>query len=311
MDTQEGTDLTRPRPLTPELSIVIATIQGWPTIGAALQAIRPQAEGRAVEVIVVDGSGGPEPPDGETWPGLRWLRHPRRSTYQLRPLGYREARAPVVAATEDHCLVAPDWVERIIDAHREHPEAAVVGGALQNGSTRRLLDRASFLVTHARFMPPLPNGPSARIPGPANLSFKRSTLERLPQHDSLGVMEGIDAQSLVADGQTLVLDDRIRVRHIHEFELPVESAMQFHDGRTVSGLRGRAMEGRDWARVATLGVLPLARTARTMLFALRKGVPSGEVARLLPLILWLQYCHALGELTGYVAGPGSSPHKLV
>ncbi|HEV8516275.1 MAG TPA: glycosyltransferase family A protein [Candidatus Limnocylindrales bacterium] len=295
----------------PEVSVVVPSIQGWPAIAQTLEAIRDQADGRPVEVVVVDGSDRPEPPEDARWPGLRWLRAPGRSTYQLRPLGYRATSGSLVAVTEDHCIPAADWIERIVAAHAAYPRAAVVGGAIENASPEQVVARAAFLVTHTRFMPPLPRGPAEHLPGPANLSFKRHVLERIPEHGSLGVVEGFDGAALAAEGEILILDDRIRVGHRHAFDLREESAIQFHDGRTAAGFRRTVMDRRDWLRLAALGLLPFARSLRGATTATRKGVPPRRVAGALPLIVWLQLCHALGELVGYASGPGTSPGKLV
>ena len=35
----------------------------------------------------------------------------------------------MVAITEDHCDVAPDWCEQVLDAHARHPDAVAIAGA--------------------------------------------------------------------------------------------------------------------------------------------------------------------------------------
>jgi hypothetical protein len=57
-------------------------------------------------------------------------------------------------------------------------------------------------------------------------------------------------------------------------------------------------------------VLPLYRTARTVRIAWGKRVPRSIVLITIPLMAFLHYAQAGGELLGYVAGPGTSPERL-
>ena len=52
-------------------------------------------------------------------------------------------------------------VARIIEAH-ERSDAAVIGGVVENGADRSVVDWASFFIVNGASMPPVPNG----IPSP-------------------------------------------------------------------------------------------------------------------------------------------------
>ena len=54
---------------------------------------------------------------------------PGKSVFQLRLAGYRAARGEVVAVTEDHVYVEPDWIERILAAHSASPSAGAQSAA--------------------------------------------------------------------------------------------------------------------------------------------------------------------------------------
>src|SRR4051812_49782617 len=109
---------------------------------------------------------------------INWISMPGKSVFQLRRAAYRAARGDVVAITEDHCYVEPDWVERILAAHRRHPNAAAVGGAVLNNTDEKLVDWAAFFLTQGPFMLPLEHGVTERISCPANVSYKSYILDR-------------------------------------------------------------------------------------------------------------------------------------
>ena len=79
---------------------------------------------------------------------MTWLRRPGRGPHELRLLGLTEARGNVVAITEDHRDVAPDWCEQVIAAHERCPGAVAVAGPVTNGADTNVADRASFLLVH-------------------------------------------------------------------------------------------------------------------------------------------------------------------
>jgi glycosyl transferase family 2 len=298
------------------ITALIATIRGWPECREAVRLIAEQVFPAGGEFIVADGSGRPGPSDAEAGQfggPIRWLSMPGRSVFQLRYAGYRAARGDVVAITEDHCYVAPEWVSRILDAHRRHPNAAAVGGAVVNNTDQKLVDWAAFFLTQGPFMPPLANGVSSRISGAANISYKRHILERLGGDEDHGVIDFLELPAAL-EGEQLVADDTIRVRHNQSQGLRGTSRAEFDNGRTIAGYRRRQMTRGDWLRIGLSPVLPTYRAVRQMRIVrgkqMQPGMTRTRMAQTLPAHLWFQYCAMAGELVGYAAGPGDSPHRL-
>src|SRR5262245_14267985 len=131
------------------ITALIATTRGWPTCIKAVSLIAPQVAAAGGEFIVADGSTAPPPTDVELaeLPGgkaIRWLSMPGSSVFQLRFAAYRAARGEVVTVTEDHVYVEPDWIERILAAHREFPGAGAIGGAVLNHTDEKVIDWAAF-----------------------------------------------------------------------------------------------------------------------------------------------------------------------
>lgn len=292
------------------LTIVVATIQGWPKIQSNVASLRAAAETVGGRLIVADGSGRQAPTSAEIGPGSIWLSEPDRSVFQLRRLAYQHAHGAIVAITEDHCFVADDWGRRILQAHAEHPEASVIGGAVQNGATGSLIDWASFFVVQAAFMPPLQMGRAARrLAGAVNVSYKRGALQTLADHEGMGAMDVLHQAMLRERGEALWADDRIRVLHDQSLGVRGTTVIHFHAGRTMSGFRRQHMTPYEWLRLGGAFLIPIARLARILAIGTRKE-DSARLLPSLPWIAWLLYSQAAGQFVGYALGPGDSPRQV-
>jgi hypothetical protein len=298
------------------ITALIASIRGWPEAREAVRRINPQVHGAGGEFIVADGSGNEPPTEAEMEElggPINWMSLPGKSVFQLRLAGYRAARGEIVAVTEDHVYVEPDWVERVIDVHRRHPDAGAVGGAVLNHTDEKLVDWAAFFLTQGPFMPPLANGVAERISGPANVSYKKRVLDRLEGDEEQGVIDFLELPDAL-EGEALVADDSIRVRHNQSQGLLRTSLAEFDNGRTIAGYRRRDMTRGDWLRIASAPVLPAYRAVRQMRIVrgkqLQPGMTTSKMAQALPAHIWFQYCAMAGELLGYATGPGDSPKRL-
>jgi hypothetical protein len=296
------------------ISVVVPTIRGFGDARPAIDLVVGQVQSAGGEVIVVDGSNGLAPTQeqlGELGrPGVVvWISMPGSSVFQLRYRGYGEARGEIVAVTEDHCHVASDWVERILDAHQRFPDAAAIGGAVLNGTDKKVVDWAAFMLTQGPFLPPLDDGHTDRISGPANVSYKRRVITRLRGDKRYGLIDFLELPEAL-QGEPLAADDTIRVRHHQSQGFWGTSRAEFDNGRTIAGYRRRRMTRGDWLRIASSPVLPIYRSIRALRIASAKEHPSGLLARIAPAHVWLQYCAMGGELLGYMAGPGDSPKHL-
>jgi len=304
------TDHDSPAPLP--LTALVPTTRGWPFAREALSHLVAQTVELGGEVLVVDGAGTTPPTEAEQAAlggPVRWLSRPGESVFQMRRAGYREARAEVVAVTEDHVFVEPGWAAGHLAAHRRFPQAGAVGGAVLNGTDRKLVDWAAFFLTQGPFMPPLQNGVTDRISGPANVSYKKRVLDRLGGSDDIGVIDFLELPRAL-EGEQLVADDSIRVLHHQSQGLLGTSLAEFDNGRTIAGYRRRRMTRGDWLRIAGSPVLPIYRTVRQLRIVARREHPPGMVARALPAHVWFQYCAMAGEVLGYLGGPGGSPKRL-
>ena len=294
----------------PTISVVLSVQDPWPTARRALDALHAQIVAAGGEIVIAIATRAALPADvAERYPRARCVEVPGASVFRLRAAALAKCRAPIVALTEDHAYVDADWCRRVLAAHAEHPEAAAIGGVVENGATRTLADRVGFLIANGPFLPPLPDGPRAAISQQANVSYKRTALPTSPS--PLGFMVHTFHEELRSRGGVLHTDPRMVAFHVQELSLAGHMAGHFHNGRSIAAFRAERMA--PWRRtVRALGclVLPAVMLGRTVRTVWPKRRFRGSLIAGLPLMAWLLGCHAAGELLGYLGGPGRSPERV-
>ena len=289
------------------LTVVVATTQPWPEIRMCLESVHDQAREVGAELIVVDGHGQGLPDSAlESYPQVTRLSMPGSSVLKMRAAAMARSRGDVVAVTEDHCRVGSSWCRSILAAHARYPKAGVVGGVVHNGSDRRVIDWASFFIVNGASMPPVTNGPHAKVALQATVSYKRRVIPRdVPE---LGRMEWMLNQDVRARGETLVSDDSIVVDHVQSFSFSEACAIHYHDSRSIAGFRLERIDLLERAlRLGVCFVMPPLLFVRTVAPILAKRRRLGWLAASMPMIGVLVVCRAAGAFVGFITGPGRSP----
>jgi glycosyl transferase family 2 len=292
------------------LSVIVATTQPWPEVRGCLESLYRQAEDLGAEIILSDGSGeGLTKEAALKYPNVQWLKSPGSSVFYLRALAMSYAKSQILAMTEDHCKVAHDWCRRVIQAHEEYPQAAAIGGAVENGATRTLADWASFFIVNGASMSPLKNGESSKIAAQANVSYKRRVIPN--EIPSNGRMEWMFTQSLRQRGEKLVADDRISVHHIQSLGFANTCRIHFDDGRTIAAFR---LPDITWLergiRLLACPIMPAAHFVRAAVPVLTKHRLYGRFLASSPMIALLLICRAAGAVCGFAADAGNSPVRI-
>jgi hypothetical protein len=289
----------------PPLSVVFATGHPWPDVRPYLEPILEQTRTVGGEVVVVDGNGHAVP---DVLDGVVRVDARGGDIFAMRAMGALRATGDVLAYTEDHCQVAPDWCEQLLTAHRERPDASAVAGAVVNGSDTRAMDRANFALVHCSNLPPLRTVPDDWVPSSANVSYKRQQIP--PQVAHPGWLEYVYTPDLIRSGR-LVVDDRVRVSHVQSHGFVGTIANHYHAARSMSGLAATLappLGRRAWARVAV--TYPYRTVRRTLRVSSEKPGGARPVYRLLAPIIVLAISAAVGVLAGAVAGIGHSARRL-
>lgn len=299
----------------PDLSVIIANVNGMPAIGECVQALASQNGKIVAEVIVADATGD------ERLQVLRqkhpWLKafefQTRPSIPELRAAGLAESSGEIVVVIEDHCIPADHWYERIIAAHQTHPECVAVGGAIENGSRERTIDWAVFFCEYCDFMPPLQGGIVEHIPG-NNVSYKRSAFEGVDDLEAKlndGFWETTLHPWLGARGDQFLIDPAIAVRHKKNFGFLYYLSQRFHYSRYFAAqLFGEQSAMVRGLRSVGSVVLPPLLLYRIASCVMRKKRHVKELLLAMPYLLVFTSVWAVGEIVGHLLGPGQSLHKI-
>jgi hypothetical protein len=286
----------------PQLSVVVASVNGFPYVGRCLDSLRRHAPG--AEVIVA-ASADPELERqiGERWPEVRVVTVGEpMGVPKLRAAGIVAASAPYVAVTEDHCVVHAGWADRIVAAHREGH--AVVGGPIRNGADKRIRDWAAFFCEYSEFMKPVGTGVTASLPG-MNVSYDRRAIEAMAPLLDWGCFETWIHPHLQKSGFELYADDAITLDHVMDFDVGVFLPQRYHYARSYAGMRNADLGPKRFLYMLASPVLvPLAfyRIARNVL----RRRARARLAMASPLVLLYTAAWTFGEAVGYGLGGGRS-----
>lgn len=289
------------------LSVVVASVNGFPYLGECLGALERRCP--EVEVVVADWT---DPVTRmqvrERWPGVRLLSFDDpMAVPELRAAGIAAATAPHVAVIEDHCMVRDGWSHRILAAHAAgHP---VVGGAIRNAAVRRIRDWAAFLCEYSEHMEPVAGGRVGSLPG-MNVSYDRRALTAMAELLAQGRWETWLHPHLQRQGFALFCDPAIVVDHAKEFGVCEFLSQRYHYARSHAGMRNPQPCWRRFVYLcgsALLVPLLYLRVARNVVTKRRQ---RRRLVAATPLLLLYLGAWALGEAVGYAAGGGRSILKV-
>lgn len=292
----------------PELTIVIASVNGWDVLGPTLDALDALPERDRTEVIVVETLGG------ATRDRLRARRRPvvvvesdRASIPRLRYRGVLRARGRLVAILEDHARVQHDWAAALIEAHRG-PWGAV-GGPVENGKAG-VINWAVYFCEYAPYMAPLAEGETSDLPG-NNIAYKRPHLLRHARLLDQGKWESWVNDRLRADGVPIAATNAMVVRHIKEFRFGHFLTQRFHFARSYAGMR---RPDQSWPTRLIYGfgslALPALLSARVARTVVGKRRHLGRFLFVSPLVGLFLTVGAFGEMVGYLFGAGRSLERV-
>lgn len=294
----------------PLLSVVIPSVNGPGDLLDCLAALAEEARHVRLEALVVDRVGAEVRralAGYASW--VRLIEAPPGTTIpQLRALGFRAARADVVAVIEDHVHVRPGWARQMLAAH-ERGEL-VAGGAVLNGATERWVDWAAFLCEYSHLLPPLPAGPVTSLTG-NNTSYRRELLRRFEHVTASGRWEDHLHTVLLADGVQLFCHPDITVVHKKHYSIREYASQRFLYARSHAALR---LAGRSRLQRLAFGaatpLLPAALLARICRRVWARPAYRARLLASLPLIVVFVHIWAYGEMAGAWFGPGDALRRV-
>lgn len=293
-----------------KVSVVIACVNGLPSIGECLTALDHQQDVVDYEVVVANCCH-----DGTIehitthFPDVELLNYEKRKGIpQLRADGIEAASGDIIAIIEDHCMVPDDWIATIAEAHDS--EYGAIGGAVENGSVDRLIDWAVYLCEYSDMMLPILEGETDGIAG-NNAAYKREALESVDDETLQNCWEYFIHREMREAGVRFRSLPDLVVSHKKEFGFLYFLAQRFYYSRSFAGMRRQEIDPPRRLLYALaspfLTPLMLYRVARQVL---RKQRYVGTFIKALPFLLPFMISYAVGEGVGYLLGPGQSLLKV-
>lgn len=166
---------------TPEVTVAVSTYRRAHLLPRLLRALEAQSMGLdRFEVVLCDNASDDDTPAvlaalGATTPlALRVVRaEANRGPGAGRELAWREARAPLVAFTDDDCQPEPQWLEQSMAVLRRDGRAVVVGRTVPDP------EQVHLLVDFARTQ----RIDDERFAQTCNVLYRREDLERVGGFD--------------------------------------------------------------------------------------------------------------------------------
>jgi glycosyltransferase involved in cell wall biosynthesis len=309
--------MTDPNPLPssapsgPLVSVVIACVNGLPSIDECVAHLLDQDADVPAEIIVVDACGpSVRSVLRDKYPNLVLIEADHtRSIPKLRAIGMAAAKGCLIAILEDHCNVSRGWMRVIRRAHEAGHQA--IGGAVENGSTERLVDWAVYFCEYARFMLPVAQGIVPEITG-NNSAYSRAALAKLGVGQHEEVWEAFIHQKLREQGVPFYSDPELVVSHKKEFGFGYFLSQRYHYSRSFAGMRlQRApLPKRLLYAAATSLLLPPLLAWRLIKTVRRKRRLGARLIQSFPIICLFLVPWTWGEVVGALFGPGDSLQKV-
>jgi hypothetical protein len=300
-------------PSVPDLSVVLACTDRYPTIAATLAHLAAQSIHERIEVVLVAKSRATLDMPTAAVEGFWGHQVVEIGTFDsiayANAAGARHARAPVIAFSEDHCFPEHGWAAALLRAH-EGPYAAV-GPVVRNANPGTAVSWADYLIGYGPWAYPCPSGEAPFLAG-HNSSYKRAALldygERLEEMLAAETVMHVD---LRARGERLYVCADARSSHVNFSRVGSWLAVQIHNGRVFAATRAHdwSVAHRAFYALASPLIPPvrMARATRSLL-ALRR--PASELARVLPVLALGLLLDGVGQLLGYAFGAGNSARAL-
>ena len=216
-------------------TVVIPTRDRQAALGAVLAAISAQTIASALEVVVVDDGSQDEEQVNEivrSQPRARRIRIDASGPSVARNVGAEHARAELLLFTDDDCLPASDWAERLTNELREG--ADVVAGATVNGAPENRVAEASQVIANSLVVR---RGSDSRLVSFApsnNLGCRADVLRSVPFETSFDRAGGEDRDwcaRLVRAGFGIQYEPQALVRHVQNLGLASFWRQQVRYGR--------------------------------------------------------------------------------
>jgi len=235
---------------------------------------------------------------------------PFQTINQARAVGIRQAKAPVVVLTEDHCFPIPGWAEALVNAHRQPWAAVGPSFGLMNQHSYPVW--AMFFLQYGRWIKPTPSGVMSDIAG-HNSSYKKEILLSYgAELEKILEFEYALHQDLQRRGYQLYLESAAETFHVFIADRRTSLEANYVVGRLLAGTRANYLP--KWKALLyclTTPLLPPLRTYRVVKRIYSLGWQNKLLPGILPWLILYLLVTTWGEFNGYLFGIGYAQQKTL
>lgn len=312
---QKGEPMTQAN--SPDMSVVVVSLDGYARIRRTVAALRAQTAKRQLEIVIVAPSREVlrlDEADLQDFLSFQVVEvGPIRSTGGAVAAGFQRAQAPVVAYAEEHSYPFPTWAEALLLAHQQ-PWGAV-GVAIVNANPDSIISWANLFSDFGPSVDPAVRGVTSHLPWHHG-SYKRELLSGYDSEQLQNFMEteGLLHQALQARGYQLYLEPAAKSNHVNVSTMLSLIRCEFVGGRLFGAARVRHNK---WSMARRLlyilgsPLIPVLRLRRTLQEVRRAGQWDELLPQILPGIVTALVAHCLGEISGYALGAGDAAWQRV
>ncbi|HUQ48352.1 MAG TPA: glycosyltransferase family A protein [Gemmatimonadaceae bacterium] len=296
----------------PSLSVLLPTRDDFSTIRQTVRALSRQTVCDSLELVIIAPTEHIDVPADEVsmFASTRVVYGGRvRTSNHSRCRGVRAASAPFVVLSEDHSSPEPGWAAAIIAAHAEG--FAVVGPVMINANPNSAMSWANLLLEYGPWLDGEVRRETDHLPG-HNSSYYRAIL--MSYGDNLERMlenETVIQLDIASRGHRLLLEPGAKTRHLNFSRIRDSIPMRFNCGRSFAGHRVIG-----WSRSKRIAfaigapLIPLVRLTRVLRMVRASDRYSALFPRIIPMLALAVVADGLGEMVGYILGPGGAPDFL-
>lgn len=201
-----------------KITVFICTYNRGELINNTLKGIIASQTMLPDEIVVVNGGGENNCASTlDYWKtqfgGLREIKTENVNLANSRNIGLPQCKGDLIIQTDDDAVPFPNWIELLVKAHQEYPEAGVIGGEVVDASGDSLL----FKVADATTFPRYTDIREVRtVPG-VNSSYKKEVIQKLGKYD-IDLFRGEDVDynwRAIQEGYKVLYIPEIKVYHHH------------------------------------------------------------------------------------------------
>ena len=283
---------------TSAFSIVIAAWSGENALQRCLESLLPQVSDAEV-IVALRKPCIPAFFEQERFRNIHFVSAPANATvFQLRSIGVGESHGSSIALMEDHSVVAPGWLQAMINARAAGQ--LICGGPIENDSESRGYDWALYFVEYGRFMPPVRTSEATVLSG-ANIFYDRDALWSCRSIWESRFYETDVNAALVNAGYKLhlisdaLVTDRLRMGFADAMKHLFSGGLHFGNFRAV-----RSRKVMRWLWLIASPAVPIVTLFRIIRITIaRRPDRLLQLVRSFFYLIMLLGAWSLGEATGY------------